>query len=66
MICSTPTGIRWIYDNLVVLGNELDKEGKDFERNIAHKAAEIIYQKVKEDIKIDCRLPASKHPSNTD
>jgi len=65
-ICATPTGIRWVYDNLVALGERFEKEDKNFEQNIAHKTAEIIYQRVKNDIKITCNLPASKHPSNTD
>lgn len=65
-ICATPTGIRWVYDNLVALGEKFEREDKNFERDVAHKTAEIIYQRVKDNIKITCNLPASKHPSNTD
>jgi len=50
-----PAGIRWIYDELVKLGDEYKAKGEEYMHTLSHKAADIIYQKVKEDITITCK-----------
>ena len=50
-----PAGIRWIYDELVELGNKYEAEGEEYMHTLSHEAADIIYQKVKDNITITCK-----------